>query len=213
MTLLSSVCSYSDVKRNKKRKKIKFFKDTVTKRFSAWWCTIASVPSHLQSINPVHPSKYPMATDSQLSLQAEELVDEGNDNNSDSLINDIDNIDNHDNHYDDELNASLASSVSATEELDLSDNQLTTPQTLIDLSSKISQFAVTSLILSNNSFVLVEEHQQYNDDKFSNRGIVALADALKIHQTITNLDLSDNNLGVKGQTGIVAIAKAIESGR
>jgi len=154
-----------------------------------------------------------MATDSQLSLQAEELVDEGNDNNSDSLINDIDNIDNHDNHYDDELNASLASSVSATEELDLSDNQLTTPQTLIDLSSKISQFAVTSLILSNNSFVLVKEHQQYNDDKFSNRGIVALADALKIHQTITNLDLSDNNLGVKGQTGIVAIAKAIETGR
>jgi len=117
-----------------------------------------------------------------------------------------------DNDYDDDL-GSFASSLSATDAIDVSDGGLPNPDRLIELTRQIPELAVTSLILSNNSFVNVDEVQKFNDDKYSNRAVITLAEGLKTHQTITNLDISENNLGVKGQSGIVALGEAIKEGK
>lgn len=124
---------------------------------------------------------------------------------------DDDDDDHHQQHYDDV--SSFASSLSATDAIDMSDGALSTPSKLIELTKQLPELAVTTLVLSNNSFVSLDEVQQFNDDSFTNRAILALADALKVHQTITSLDLADNNLGVKGQSGIVALGDAIMKGK
>ena len=107
---------------------------------------------------------------------------------------------------------SLAESLSTTDVIDMSDGNLVGPDRLVDLANQMTEFAITTLQLSNNSLVDMEEEQKYNDDSHCNRGILAFAKALQSHTTITNLDLSQNNLGGKGQSGLVALAKAVESG-
>ena len=75
------------------------------------------------------------------------------------------------------------------------------------------QFAISTLTISNNAFVDPDAPQQYNDDTHSNRGVLAFAEALRGHKTITSLDISENNLGCKGQSGLVALAGAVCEGR
>lgn len=107
---------------------------------------------------------------------------------------------------------SLAESLSTQDAIDFSDGNLLGPDRLADLAVQIKEFAVTTLTLSNNGFVDLEEKQQYNDDSHCNRGILAFAKALETHTTITSLDMSQNNLGVRGQSGLVALAKSVTSG-
>ncbi|GMH65777.1 hypothetical protein TL16_g04278 [Triparma laevis f. inornata] len=113
---------------------------------------------------------------------------------------------------DDYEEGSLASSLSQQDSIDLSDGQLSGPKKLMELAQQINEFAITSLLLANNGFVDPDELQEYNDDTHCNRGILAFAHGLHGHKTITNLDLSDNNLGCKGQSGLVALAGAVSTG-
>ncbi|GMH73636.1 hypothetical protein TrST_g7182 [Triparma strigata] len=107
---------------------------------------------------------------------------------------------------------SLASSLSQQDSIDLSDGQLSGPEKLMELAAQINEFAITSLVLANNGFVDENELQEYNDDSHCNRGILAFAKGLRGHKTITSVDLSDNNLGCKGQSGLVALADAVTTG-
>jgi len=104
--------------------------------------------------------------------------------------------------------SSFVGSLSTTDAIDLSSGQLQGPEKLMDFSSQISGLSITSLSLSGNNFVDPSEKQKYNDDRFSNRGPLALAAALADHQTVTSVDVSENSLGAKGQSGIVALARA-----
>jgi hypothetical protein len=111
-----------------------------------------------------------------------------------------------------EESGSLAGSLSTTDAIDLADGNLLGADKLIELSSQIPELAIATLSLANNNLVDPEVVQMYNDDSHSNRGILTFAGALAEHKTITSLDISVNNLGVKGQSGIVALAKAVQSG-
>ena len=112
----------------------------------------------------------------------------------------------------DDDGSSLAQSLSTTDAIELSDGQLQGADKLINLSEQIPELAIATLSLSNNNLVDPAEVQKYNDDSYCNRGILKFAAALSTHRSITSLDLSMNNLGVKGQSGLVAVANAAKNG-
>jgi len=53
----------------------------------------------------------------------------------------------------------LAGSLSTQDAIDMSDGNMLGPERLLDLAQQMSEFAVTTLTLSNNGFVDLDEKQ------------------------------------------------------